>query len=173
MPKDRGGCAGSVAFHRFVALSGLPGRTAFLVVIYRQPCIASGSECLFTANWGFFEAVDNPTMSFEDFQKLTIDNNPPSLTAGLRDASSLEATYVSTRTGRIKFHVKGHEEDSDEYGIISVNGVEESDADDWDLASGDVIKADGDSKIEIRDPGSTRWIEIDFTDADEPKRTVH
>jgi hypothetical protein len=161
---------------RFIDSASCPayqGAPHFFVVIYRQPCIASGSECLFTANWGFFEAVDNPTLSFDQFKQQTIDNNPPSLTIGLRDASSMVGTYVSTRTGRIKFDVKGHEHDSDDYGILSVNGKKEEEADNWDLASGDVIKADGKGRIEIRDPGSSRWIEIDFTDEDNPKRTVH
>jgi hypothetical protein len=166
---------------RFIDSAACPpyaGAPHFYVVVYTQPCTAEQNECLFEANWGFFEAVDATGLpDFDQFKQDSIDKNPPMLTAPLAIASSRIGTYVSARGETITFDVRGHELDNDHYGISAVNNIAEQDIGDWAFASG-MIEADGDGNIAIKDPQSltnpnwTRKIVIDFTDKDHPKHTV-
>jgi hypothetical protein len=158
--------------HSCPAYNGAP---RFYVAIYRQPCVLSGNECLFIENWGFFEAVANPGMSIEQFMDQVISSNPPALTAPLQIPSSSIGTYVSSQGERITFDVRGHERDSDTYGIISVNNTSEGEADDWPLGSmGPILSEDGRATIRSLNPPffPNSKIIIDFTDSDHPKREV-
>jgi hypothetical protein len=163
---------------RFIDSHSCPaydGAPRFYVAIYRQPCVLPGNECLFIGNWGFFEAVADPGMSIEQFMDQIISSNPPELTATLQIPSSLIGTYVSAKGERITFDVRGHERDSDTYGIVSVNNTSEGEADDWPLGSlGPILSDDGKATIRSLNPPffPNSRIEIDFTDSDHPRRKV-
>jgi hypothetical protein len=151
------------------ACTTISGSNKFYMVIYQQPCTAAYTECAFTANWGFIEAVDNPSLAFADFRRAVITANPASLTSSLADPSKRTGTYVSTSGERIAFDISA----GDDAVVKSVNGVSEKSANDWDFAEGDVIKADGNGKMEIHNPNFSDWIEIDLSSKDHPKRTPH
>jgi hypothetical protein len=146
----------------------------FFVVIFRRPCPADNEYC--RGKWGFFEAIDKPDdASFPDFMQDIVDANPlwqwwlwppPTETFG---------TYVSARGDHIGFNAMAHRYDDDTSGILRVNSIEQGDIDDWPLAEGDAITADGEGNITIRSPGREPFpgrimsIKLDLTDWEDPK----
>ena len=89
---------------------------------------------------------------------------------------NMVCTYNSWRNERLEFTALGNRDDPDSTGITGVNGVgaefvaDLGTIDDWPLASGDAITADGKGHITIRSPATSgSRIEIDFTDWENPK----
>ncbi|MGE0237278.1 MAG: hypothetical protein AB7F09_08200 [Parvibaculaceae bacterium] len=150
------------------------GAPPFYVVIMRRPCPADEETC--HGQWGFFEAVDKPAgLAFADFMKQTVERNPFTL---VPSPNSMVGEYNSWRNERVTFNANGHEEDDDESGISGIDGIDQEDIDDWPLAEGDAITADGDGRLTIRAPGRqpapglSTSIKIDFTDWEHPKYEV-
>jgi hypothetical protein len=145
----------------------------FYVVIFRRPCPPGHEYC--KGQWGFFEAVDRPVATpdptFAEFMQATVDRNPNAL---LPLAASMIGEYRSWRGESINYSVLGHQADSDKSGIVAINGIVQGDIDDWKLAEGDAITADGEGRVSIRSPGRqpapgrVMRIEIDFTDWENP-----
>jgi len=149
------------------AYSGAPH---FYVILYRQACTASSSQCEGISNWGFFEAVDNPQMPFEQFKAQVVARNAAFYVAV---PSGLVGNYVAADGTRVTYGVRDHALDSDKTGISGINNLVVPQLPDWGFAEGDIIKADGTGRMSIHAPGLQRWIDIDFTDDEHPKRTVH
>lgn len=147
------------------------GAPPFYVALFRLPCRADAENCY--NDWGFFEAVDQPGVTFDEFMHKTVEKNPPFLTAAARLTvpSTLAGTYVSWRGERIAFDVDAHAEDDDRSGIDSVDGISQPDIDDWPLATGDAVSAAEDGRIVIRWPGhpGAGEIRMDFTDWGHPR----
>jgi hypothetical protein len=145
----------------------------FYVVLFRRPCPPGSQAC--KTVWGFLEAVDRPVadpdLTFTQFMEQTISRNPPTLTPS---PPAMAGEYNSWRGERISYSALGHAQDNDSSGIIAINDGTQGDIDDWKLASGAAITADGEGRITIRSPGRTpapgriMRIRMDFTDWEHP-----
>jgi hypothetical protein len=147
------------------------GAPSFFVVVFRRPCPAETEHC--QTDWGFFEAVDKPMgLSFQQFMQQTIERNPQAL---ITLPASMVGTYRSWRDETITYNALAHVQDDDESGISGVNNLDQPDIDDWPLAEGDAITADGNGRMTIRSPARqpapnrVMRLEIDFTDWEHPK----
>jgi hypothetical protein len=129
-------------------------------------------------NVGFFEAVSEPGVTFEAFRQKIVQNNPASpgwlrLIGGLgaSDRALLSGTYKSFSGELIEFNTSGHQLDSDETGIRSINGAGERKLSNWPRAAGDLMSGDRDSgKFEFRNPATGTGFRIDMSRWDAPSR---
>lgn len=145
---------------------------AFFIARYLRPCADEDAGCLDNRRFGFFEAVDAPTADFASFKAAVIAANPTVYPAGLsdEDAVTRDGTYMTTGGKRIVFNAAAHQEDSDDYGIRSVDGRATAELDDWPLAEGTVMSG-RDGKVSFTDPNTGRTLTWDLSDAQHPKRT--
>ena len=174
---------------RFIDSAACPaysGAPRFFVVLYRTRCPAGNSTCLGGEWWGFFEAIDVARdRSFDDFITMTMARNPPfSDTVQLPrpfESSEFFGIYHSWRDELIEFAADAHQQSKKYNGIFRVRPIGggasdlEADINDWPLADGDAIRADGKGRITIMSPGRVPGpnvitkVEIDFTDWEHPK----
>ena len=153
------------------------------VVIYRQACRGTGTGC--RTYFGFVDVVEAGNETLAAFIARTIASNPPgfitSIAVGGGGSTGLPMSglYHSSRNQDISFSADAHQDDSDEWGIRSVNGIATADLDDWDFAEGDslsgaaaVFSADGDGRVVMVNPATKQTLEIDLSDTDDPKRKV-
>ena len=175
---------------RFIDSAACPaysGAPRFFVVLYRTRCPAGNSTCLGGEWWGFFEAIDVALdRSFDDFITMTMARNPPSLSDTVQlprpfESSEFFGIYHSWRDELIEFAADAHQQNKKYNGIFRVRPIGggasdlEADINDWPLADGDAIRADGKGRITIMSPGRVPGpnvitkVEIDFTDWEHPK----
>lgn len=149
----------------------------FFVVVYRQPCPPDGfDDC--NGPWGFIEVVNaTPEQSFSEFIQATIQRNgdrfAQMLTAA--DDDGIESiSYVSWNSGIILFDPDRPSDEDDATGILQLNGGPDprADLDDWGRAEGDILTYRDDARVSIGRPLDPRKIEIDFRDAEDPKRVT-
>lgn len=136
----------------------------FFVALFIQNCASGAHDCV--DNFGFFEAADAAADN-EDiaaFRDRVIHANPAVIT----DLSKMRGTYVTSRNVTIAFDARGHQDDDEHSGIVSVDNVKPPDLDDWHLAEGDAIESTGDGVIRVH---NRRWklrVTLDFSDESHP-----
>lgn len=146
----------------------------FYLVVFRKPCPPDIDGCV--DNWGFFEAVDRATTAanvpFAEFIQQTVSRNPTLMVAL---TNTLGGTYKTWRGDTLLYIANGHDEDSNSAGFKGINNLYQKDIDEWPLADGDALTADGKGRATIRSPsrapasGRVMAIKIDFTDWENPK----
>jgi hypothetical protein len=149
----------------------------FFVVVYRQRC-ALGWELCKGGWWGFIEVVDaEPQQSLAEFAQATIQRNGNRF-ATMRAAAHGDGidpvSYVSWKSGTILFDPDEPDDDDEATGIIQVSGGPDphADLDNWGRAEGDILTYTGDERVSIGRPLDPRRIDIDLTDAEDPKRVL-
>jgi hypothetical protein len=178
---DPDGLAGNPGPYLYIAVysEACSGSNDAFCVSYEESCSESEASrpasfpyCTSQAErFGFLEVVDAPEdaaaafAGFQAFMDGIKASNPSPIGVDLLSA------YRTTDGRLIQFDPGRGQKASDEWAILAVDGVEtEFRLDDWDLAEGDVIQADG-GLITIRNP-RTGDIILDFTDRDLPQTTV-
>ena len=139
---DSAACPGyrptSVVPHFYFAL--------FLICGNASPCFTSSSDPSdekFPNNAGFLEIVDNPPVSFDQFKAMVESNNSNigkviPCVSDLPGCSLRYRTFSSSGPGHLLVvDPRAHQNDSDKSGILSVDGVDEKDLDEVNLAEGD------------------------------------
>lgn len=138
---------------------------SFYMVIYREPCDGDEDEC--DTNWGFFYAAEaSGYAGFDDFKAKIETLNQPRLPY---DGPARSGHFASGLID-VEFDADANQDDSDEWGLVSISGVAQPDIDAWPLASGGVIDAD-DGLIEIKKPGGG-GVRIDLRTWYDPKYEV-
>jgi hypothetical protein len=90
-------------------------------------------------NAGFLEIVDAPTKSFADFQNQVMQGNPAgivNLGQGCLNGGECSGHYTTTTDHQLFLWLRGHQDDSNKTGIISVDSVAQKDLFQMDLAEG-------------------------------------
>ncbi|MBA8903174.1 hypothetical protein [Phyllobacterium sp. P30BS-XVII] len=146
----------------------------FYLVVFRKPCPPDIEGC--DTKWGFFEAVDRASTAanipFPEFIQQTVSRNPTLMVAL---SNTLGGTYKTWRGDTLIYVANGHDTDNDSAGFKGINNLSPRDIDDWPLADGDALTADGKGRATIRSPsrapapGRVMAIKIDFTDWENPK----
>jgi hypothetical protein len=146
----------------------------FFIARFLMPCTNEDSGCLTGRTFGFFEAVDAPTVDFAAFQAKVLADNPvvfPGNPAP-EDAVNQNGRYRMFADGKtILFSVVANRADAGLYGVLGVDGESFQELDDWPFAAGDVMNSSGDGLVTFRNPNTGQLITWDFTDAQHPKRT--
>lgn len=144
------------------------------VVIYREACRSTGSGC--GKNFGFVEVVEAGSEPLPAFIARIVAANPKGFIVPFAAGGGslpMSGVYHSARGEDIHFSADAHQNDSDKWGIISVNGAKTTDFDNWDFARGDVFTAKGDGIVRITNPATGQKLELDMSDANNPKRKVN
>jgi hypothetical protein len=142
---------------------GTPTVPRLFIAVCRQGCPTGVSGC----NVGLVEVVPAGNETFFAFADRIMTQNPPGFFSGT------SGTYHSARNQKISFKVDAHQEDSDEWGIESVDGDEQEELGDWDFAEGDVLNGKGDGRVTIRNSLMNRTLDLDLRDEDAPKRSIN
>jgi hypothetical protein len=114
--------------------------------------------------FGFFEAApaDGPV---EGFIRRVLAAN-----GATRFRSGGTNLYVTSDGRRIEFEPNPRSRAL--AGIVSIDGApEQREWRDWSFAEGDVIRADGEGQVELRNPATGESIVIDVTDPERPWRS--
>jgi hypothetical protein len=132
------------------------------------------TTCDDAGNVGFFEAITEPGVTFAQFQEAVVRNNAK-FTADLADDLSvygLRGTYRSFNDDRIEFTTLGHQADSDDTGIVSVNGTKPDGRSALgDGASGDIMLGARDTgKFRFTNPNDGHGFSVDMSDWNSPTR---
>ena len=157
------------------------------VALYRQPC-GAGMKC---DNFGLFEVIDasdpafalvNDDRKFSTFQTRVLSNgfNLATVSGSFLGIGGTVATgtYKTVKLGSngiphtIAFQgVFSNSADKSMSVITSIDGANRAADSDWNLAEGDLIRADRSGRVEIGRSGGTLLI-LDMTDKDHPKREI-
>ena len=171
------GAPGQWSFFDTDACPGFGGGPRVMIARYLETCHGDQTgDCV--DNVGLFEAVSDPGVSFDQFQQTVVQNNPGSaqwlgLIGGLFAAGRtvLSGTYKSFSGESIEFDTSGHQLDSDDTGIVRVNGNGLGDLDDWARASGDVMSGDRDKgRFKFVNPNDGHGFSIDMSNWNAPTR---
>lgn len=160
------------------ACGAVAGSLRQFVVIYREACRTADTGC--AINFGFIEVLEAGTESLAAFMSRTVAANPKGFIVPFNTGGVLPmgGTYHSARNADIQFLADAHQQDSDKWGISSVNGIATKDLDDWDFAVGDVVTADGKGLVRmtnaaLKDPAHPLvTLELDMTSKPNPIRTI-
>jgi hypothetical protein len=144
---------------------GSPGIPRLFIVVYRQACPSGVDGC--RTNSGFVEVFPAGSETLFQFATRIVAANP----AGFMDGT--EGKYQSARNEKIAFQTDAHQDDSDDWGIVSIDGNDQDDLDDWNFAVGNVINGEGDGRVTIRNPVMNRTLDLDMRDEDKPERTIY
>jgi hypothetical protein len=142
---------------------GAPVRAGYYAAVYNAPCGDSSlsSPCAF----GFFEAVDQEDMSFSDFQSLTLNNNRS------RQFTPSGTNVYTTHDGRQITFTPDHQ--SHQWGITAITPADQrkipADMEQWRLAKGDVIDADGTGCVIFKNAKLNRALVLDIRTAATPR----
>lgn len=122
--------------------------------------------------FGFLEVVDAPTdadaafAGFQAFQEGVLARNPAVMSVGMI------GRYRTADGHLIQFDPGRGQKSRDEWAILAIdNVVTELDMDDWNLAEGDVIEANG-GTITLSNRHTGAVIVLDFSDRNQPRTTV-
>jgi hypothetical protein len=151
------------------------------IAIYRQDCPLGSLYCV--DNVGFFEVIEaSSSDNFDQFKSRVIAANPPGFikTPYLNHVGTqMNGTYHSARNQIIEFQAVYSATRPE--GIVSVDGVAQSDWSSWSFAEGSSalqpavktpINSTGDGYVTIWNPRSNKTLELDFRDKDHPHRSV-
>ncbi len=154
----------------------------FYVAVYTRPYMAEwgywcqkpprerGIDCRYYGlPYGFFEVAEATGLSFADFrERVLAKNNKPFFQHRVE-------TYETIDGERIEFAAP-HEVPSNKYhwSISKINDMPiDTDIGHWPLAQGDIINSRGKSGyIEISNPSLLQTLILDFTDINNPQRTL-
>jgi hypothetical protein len=144
------------------------------IALYREACRNTDTGCW--RDFGFFEIVDaEPTDSFDAFKSKIIQINPTPSIPG----DKMTGVYRSFRNQIIAFDCEAHQNDSDKWGIQSVDGLSQPDLTDWPFAGGGlgtapsvqtVMTGNGDGLLHISNPRLNWRLDLDFRDMNNPMR---
>ena len=132
-------------------------------------------------NVGFFEAVSAPGVNFLTFQNKILTNNPHPenwlrlIGGGLLGSNRtlLTGEYVSFSGEKIDFNTSAHQLDSNQTGIVSVNGATTHKLADWKRLEGDVFTGDASSLLfQFTHPTTHHGFRVDMSDWNNPKSGV-
>ena len=140
---------------------GLPG---FFAAVYAAPC--EGDSSCKGQRFGFFEVSQLNDLGMDTFVKTVLDQN------GEKVFTSKGPDEYVLLDGTVMHFVPDHTRDDS--GLVDINGVH-SDAisrvDQWHLAKGDVIDADGRGCVVIRNKGLGRALIFDMHTWKSPLRS--
>ena len=174
-------------FDSAAARCGYSAGPAFYLAIY---LICENDVCdpLPDNNAGFLEVVDNPTRSFADFQKQVMDGNPPgivNLGQGCLNGGDCQGHYTTTTDHQLFIALRGHQDDPNKTGILSVDGIAQADLFQLGLAEGFTtfdggvtfgpppISSKGDGVITITNPNTRDTVVLNFSDQNHPCRATN
>jgi hypothetical protein len=151
-----------------------------------------------TTTAGLIEIVDindsptkmilDPALAFSRFQDKVLKANPPNtdgeipgLGAGCLTGGSCTGTYHSmnywfSKVG-VQVDLRGHEDDANSTGILSIDGAAATPLGSWPFAdgesgggkpSGPILQSAGDGVITVQNPHLGRQLILDFSDATRP-----
>jgi hypothetical protein len=143
--------------------AGYQGSSKFYAVIYREPCMETSEKCV--GNWGFFHAVDNPAMSFQDFQVNVVAENFLKIPY---DTEKQTGNYSDGKE-TIEFSAAAHQKDDEDWGITSIGFAKQGDLDTWKLAEGAFITSAGDGLIIVHSLTGGKSLELDLADGHAPR----
>jgi hypothetical protein len=140
----------------------------FYLVVYR---VCGQTNCQLGNNSGFVEVVDAPTDSFDVFQSKVLSKNSNLLPAGAYQTSNDPLGHV------LQLNFRGHADDDNSTGIISVDGRPEKSLSDWALAEqGNSpphgIASQGDGVTVIYNARLGTSLVLNFSDLHHPCRQV-
>jgi hypothetical protein len=159
----------------------------FFVVMY---VICPQDICrsdLQNAGAGFLEVIDNPSDPIGAFEFEVIKRNPPSpelanLGQGCLTSNGACTGHYHTMSTPVSHNLelalRGHQDDSNRTGILSVDGVAEKTLDQMTLAESDTmlasppISSKGDGVITIANAITSQILTLDFSDVNHPCRRV-
>jgi hypothetical protein len=137
------------------------GRTGsgFSVAVYSAPDPSN-------ENFGFFEAAEESDITFDKFMAATLKNN------GSRHYDAETVNTYTTYDGRVIKFQPDH--GVSEWGITSISPPVNVPVnnDQWHLARGDIVFADGSGCVVIKNPALQFALILDLRNGAEPKRTL-
>jgi hypothetical protein len=159
----------------------------FYVVLY---LICENDKCdpVPDNNAGFLEVVDSPTKSFPDFQNQVMQSNPlgiVNLGQGCLNGGDCQGHYTTTTDHQLLVALRGHQDDSNKTGIISVDGVAQKDLSQIGFAEGFTtfggavtfgsppISSKGDGVITIVNPNTSETLVLDFSKPSHPCQSTN
>lgn len=131
--------------------------------VYSAPC--DNAACRKAADrFGFFEAVSSDGLSFEAYKAGVLSRN-----GGKAYGSQAIGTFVTWRGDTIEF--QPFPSSPWTWPIVSMAGYpQERDMTKWPLARGTLMTADGQGRVEIRNPWLGKTLRLDGSDAMHPTR---
>jgi hypothetical protein len=143
-----------------------------------------------TSTAGFIEVVDvkDPSASskfgisvygraraFANFQARVLRANPPNsngeipgLGAGCLGDGTCNGHYHTNSGKDLNLDLRGHADDANSTGILSVDAVPEMPVGSWPLAQGELIQSSGNGVITIVNPAMNQQVVLDFGDPTHP-----
>lgn len=144
-----------------------------------KAALNSGTSTI--VNAGFLEIHDaTPLESFDQFKLNVVQQNNGSSLGNLGAQDCLgtkfacEGTYHSASGHALVLQLRGHQDNSDGTGIVSVDGnvfdnnVDLNHISDWDFAQGDIITSTGDGFVSIKDLSLGTELDLDFREVSQP-----
>jgi len=161
--------------------NGPPFFLVLFLICPQGPCITGSPAALAQPNAGFLEVVDSPTMPFALLQTTVEQQNDINLQhdgnlgAGCFNGGQCTSTYHTVSNHYLEIDLRGHQDDSNSTGILSIDGVPEKHLDQWNLAEGDrfgagIIESQGDGVITINNPRLGMQLILDFSNVNHPCR---
>jgi hypothetical protein len=141
----------------------------FFIARYLLPCTNRDSGCVEGGRFGFFEAVDAPSVDFDTFRREVVARNPV-IFPGNPPPFGHYHMFAGNHE-HLLFSPIAHKIDPKLAGVLFVNFQSMPRIPDWPLAEGDVLNSSGDGVVIFRNPGNFQTIVWDFSDAQHPKRT--
>jgi hypothetical protein len=147
----------------------------FFIARFLLPCTNSDSKCLPDRKFGFFEAVDAPTVTFDAFRRQVVADNRIVFPGNPSpfDAVNQNGHYRMFGGGRerVLFSVVANRADPRLTGVLGFGNEPIRSVPDWPLAEGSVLNSAGDGIIRFTNSNIGGTVIWDFSDAQRPKRT--